>query len=170
MGAAASTAVALRKVRVMLIGSLSRQVVPQHLRMFPWRASIGVPRGVGQSLGDVVAFQIRVRGQHVLRVVVRGQQTHGGPNRDAKAPNARASSHDVWILRDSIQPAHGIESRAAWGRGDRRRDGGPMLRRRARRRERWGDRDRLDPASAGANSPANFWCPSGSRWVQTCPF
>ncbi len=43
-------------------------------------------RGAGQCLADVVAFKVRVRGQHFVRVVARRQQPHDGPNRDGKVP------------------------------------------------------------------------------------
>ena len=35
------------------------------------------------------------------------EQSHDGPNSDTKASNARASSHDVRIQRNSVQSGHG---------------------------------------------------------------
>ena len=49
----------------------------------------------------------------LVRVAARRQQSHDRPNRDAKAPNGRASSHHVRIQRDSIESGHGSSIRVA---------------------------------------------------------
>jgi hypothetical protein len=64
------------------------------------------PRGVGQSLGDVVGFQVKILSENLVSRPSRGNEADDRSDGDAHAADARLSAHYGGVTGDAGQLGH----------------------------------------------------------------
>src|SRR6185312_13283797 len=66
------------------------------------------PRGIAQSLQDVLAFQVRIIGKKFLDAAACADLSDDHPNSDAHPADAGFTAHDERVLGNAVQVCHGL--------------------------------------------------------------